>query len=73
MGRTKMALRSSSDLQHWNEKTSVWNETVLDQGIAAYSQVIHMASKPDEIGVLWEALSPDGVFTGEMRLQWVPI
>lgn len=66
-----MALRSSSDLQHWNEKTSIWNETVLDPGIAAYSQVIHIASKPDQIGVLWEAKSPDGVFTGEMRLQWV--
>ena len=44
-----MALRSSSDLQHWNEKTSIWNETVLDPGIAAYSQVIHIASKPDQI------------------------
>ena len=44
---------------------------MLDPGIAAYSQVIHIASKPDQIGVLWEAKSPDGVFTGEMRLQWV--
>ena len=46
---------------------------LLDPNRSAYSQLVSLDSRPGEVGVLWEALSPDQWFVGEMRLQWVPV
>jgi hypothetical protein len=66
MGRMRMTLHRSHD------GGASWNDgLLLDPNRSAYSQLITLSSRPGEIGVLWEALSPDNVFIGEMRLQWI--
>ena len=66
-GRMRMTLhRSRDDGASWH------NMALLDPNNSAYSQLVTLKSRPGEIGVLWEALSPDKWFIGEMRLQWLP-
>ena len=64
-GRMRFTLRRSTD------DGQTWHNTLLDPGRSAYSQLVTLSSRPGQIGVLWEALSLDGWFVGEMRLQWV--
>jgi hypothetical protein len=67
-GRMRMMLHGSTD------GGTSWRELLLlDANRSAYSQLIALESRPGEVGVLWEALSPDQWFIGEMRLQWVPV
>ncbi len=55
-----------TELQRWDELA------LLDLRNSAYSQLVALKSRPGLIGVLWEALTPDEWFIGEMRLQWLP-
>lgn len=65
-GRMRMTLHRSKDGgASWD------NGVLLDANRTAYSQLVTLDSRRGEIGVLWEALSPDLVFIGEMRLKWI--
>ena len=69
-GRMRMMLHYSSE----GGDPGSWRELLLlDANRSAYSQLIALSSRPGYVGVLWEALSPDEWFIGEMRLQWVPV
>ena len=50
----------------------VIDRPIVTDCVIADSQLVALKSRPGEIGVLWEALSPDMWFIGEMRLQWLP-
>ena len=66
-GRMRMMLhRSRDDGESWQELA------LLDRKNSAYSQLVVLKSRPRQVGVLWEALSPDQWMIGEMRLQWLP-
>ena len=68
MGRMRMTLHQSKDGgDNWQSLL------LLDPNRSAYSQLVSLESRPGEVGVLWEALSPDQWFVGEMRLQWVAV
>ena len=67
-GRMRMMLHRSRDAG------ATWEDgLLLDANRSAYSQLVVLDSRPGEVGVLWEALSPDQWFVGEMRLQWVAL
>ena len=70
-GRTRMTLHTSRDGgASWDH--DIKGGLLLDVNRSAYSQLVTLPSRPGVIGVLWEALSPDNWFVGEMRLQWLP-
>eukprot|EP00947_MAST-08B_sp_MAST-8B-sp1_P005955 g5955.t1 len=67
-GRRRMTLRKSTD------GGATWpTQWLLDAGLVAYSQLVVLPSRRRQVGVLWEAQSPDGWFIGEMRLAWVQV
>ena len=70
-GRMRMTLHRSVDGgASWDGDAG--GGLLLDPNRSAYSQLITLPSRPGEVGILWEALSPDHWFIGEMRLRWVP-
>ena len=66
-GRMRMMLHRSRDGGESWQKLAL-----LDRKNSAYSQLVVLKSRPGQVGVLWEALSPDQWMIDEMRLQWLP-